>query len=594
MTNDWTQHPLEFILRQCAAAAPAPWYPSVYAREAGISRDDLDPHLDRLRMGGLIHLTDWVQGTGQGYALTLEGEQVVANPQALAQLRNGKVEDWSPPRREAARAEEEDQAIVERARAIEDALRDAGPPLVTYGLIFLNIFVFLGGLVLAAREQVPLGDYLALERGNPLQVKLQPKVRQIQRAFGAISGKDIERGEWWRLLACCFVHFGLAHLVGNMFMLWIVGPRLEQVWGHVRFLILYLIAGIAGSCGIVINNPESFGAGASGALWGILTSLAAWILLNRRFLGHSFASDWLRRLLFLFVLNAALSMMPGISAAAHFVGGAAGVIAAGLLNAQRFGRGLGRGLATLGIVALPIVCVGAVLVAQRVDPRWEALDYEYRRLLPSQEAERESSQTYQANVQPFLEDKLKVLTFSEAQQGIEGLGDTRGHLEAALDAMHREPYHLKEVEEERQKRIEMLQNKIRLCDTMALADFAAPLAEDALRQAARAYEDAELDAQRKLGLSMLTEAAAAAKADLLEKQETNLEEVASLVKQLTPSSAENLAKARQALLDDLEAEAQLMGLAAKKLRQGKRWTGEEERELEQQERRVRQLNPGRK
>src|SRR5207237_2779668 len=83
--------PLETILRQCAEAAPGPWYPSEYTRTKGISRDDLDPHLDQLRMAGLIHLTDWVQGQGQGYALTSEGEQVLQSPRELARLKAGKL-----------------------------------------------------------------------------------------------------------------------------------------------------------------------------------------------------------------------------------------------------------------------------------------------------------------------------------------------------------------------------------------------------------------------------------------------------------------------------------------------------------------------
>src|SRR5207245_5782671 len=84
---------LETILRQCAEAAPSPWYPSEFARTKGIQRDDLDPYLDRLRMSGLIHLTDWVQGQGQGYALTPDGQRILGNPRELARLRAGKLDN---------------------------------------------------------------------------------------------------------------------------------------------------------------------------------------------------------------------------------------------------------------------------------------------------------------------------------------------------------------------------------------------------------------------------------------------------------------------------------------------------------------------
>src|SRR5207245_10465761 len=84
---------LETILRQCAEAAPSPWYPSEFARTKGIQRDDLDPHLDQLRMAGLIHLTDWVQGQGQGYALTPAGKQILQSPRELARLRSGELDN---------------------------------------------------------------------------------------------------------------------------------------------------------------------------------------------------------------------------------------------------------------------------------------------------------------------------------------------------------------------------------------------------------------------------------------------------------------------------------------------------------------------
>src|SRR5690348_12053845 len=86
---------LETILLQCAHAAPEPWYPSQYAQANGMSRDDLDPFLDQLRMAGLVRLTDWVQGKGQGYALTPDGERVLQSPRELARVRAGKVPHFS-------------------------------------------------------------------------------------------------------------------------------------------------------------------------------------------------------------------------------------------------------------------------------------------------------------------------------------------------------------------------------------------------------------------------------------------------------------------------------------------------------------------
>src|SRR5204863_483354 len=82
--------PREIILLECAAAAPNPWYPKDYAQANGINRDSIDPPLDELRLGGLIHLTDWVQGKGQGYQLTAEGKQFLASPGVHERMRAGE------------------------------------------------------------------------------------------------------------------------------------------------------------------------------------------------------------------------------------------------------------------------------------------------------------------------------------------------------------------------------------------------------------------------------------------------------------------------------------------------------------------------
>ena len=65
MTDPAAEIP-ETILHNCAAAAPRPWFPAVYARDNGVVRDVLDSKVDWLRMGGLIRIADWVQGQGQG------------------------------------------------------------------------------------------------------------------------------------------------------------------------------------------------------------------------------------------------------------------------------------------------------------------------------------------------------------------------------------------------------------------------------------------------------------------------------------------------------------------------------------------------
>src|SRR5437016_13541713 len=134
------------------------------------------------------------------------------------------------------------------------------------------------------------------------------------------------------------------------------------------------MAGLGGSWAMVINKPFIIGPGASGALWGVLAAHAVWILTNRRYLPGPMASQMLRQVLVVLVINIGITYgVPNISAAAHFGGGAVGAVTAFLLNSQRYGRPLQRRLALAGLVALPLLCLGAVAEAERLDPRWQFL-----------------------------------------------------------------------------------------------------------------------------------------------------------------------------------------------------------------------------
>ena len=75
-----------------------------------------------------------------------------------------------------------------------------------------------------------------------------------------------------------FLHGGFLHLAGNMLYLWIFGNNVEDAMGKVRFIIFYVVCGIAAAFGQVIQNPDSTipMVGASGAISGIL---GAYLLL---------------------------------------------------------------------------------------------------------------------------------------------------------------------------------------------------------------------------------------------------------------------------------------------------------------------------
>ena len=102
---------------------------------------------------------------------------------------------------------------------------------------------------------------------------------------GAFTPYILDRGEYYRLFTANFLHFGIEHLANNMVVLFLLGDNLERALGHVKYLILYLLAGIGAnalSMGAEVNfNEFAVSAGASGAIFGVMGALIYVLLRNR-------------------------------------------------------------------------------------------------------------------------------------------------------------------------------------------------------------------------------------------------------------------------------------------------------------------------
>jgi len=137
-------------------------------------------------------------------------------------------------------------------------------------------------------------------------------------ALGAKVNAAIAAGEVWRLATPIFIHGGLLHLFVNMYSLQAIGPSAERLLGTPRMLAFYLISGLGGVTLSLAFSPHP-SVGASGALFGLLGVLAAFLLRHRPILGAS-AEISLRRIGMVALLNLGLGMLPGIDNWGH-VGG---------------------------------------------------------------------------------------------------------------------------------------------------------------------------------------------------------------------------------------------------------------------------------
>jgi membrane associated rhomboid family serine protease len=171
---------------------------------------------------------------------------------------------------------------------------------------------------------------------------------------GCVDG--VANGEWWRLLTAAFLHHGPIHLALNMVALWLIGGPLEQMLGHGRYLMLYIVSGLAGSAGALLVEPRAITVGASGAIFGIIGALLV--------VEYQRTGTIVGPALSLLVVNLAFTFfIPGISIGGHLGGLVGGIL--GALALSRFGRGhvaYGR-LGLLGIGSLVLIGVLSVAIA---------------------------------------------------------------------------------------------------------------------------------------------------------------------------------------------------------------------------------------
>lgn len=217
-------------------------------------------------------------------------------------------------------------------------LRDENPtrttPYIVYVLIAVNVLVYLYNGSLGPHSHNPLAGF-----------ELVPA-----RLAGGRDYAASPVAPWLTIFTSMFMHANLLHVGGNMLYLWIFGNNIEDVLGHFKFLVFYLLAGVAAALAQVAASPMSHipMVGASGAIAGVLgayfvlfprariislvilqvTALPAWIVLG----------FWI----ILQVINSALMAGGhggGVAYMAHIGGFLAGIVMIFLLGGGRLLRG---------------------------------------------------------------------------------------------------------------------------------------------------------------------------------------------------------------------------------------------------------------
>ncbi|MEW9094096.1 MAG: rhomboid family intramembrane serine protease [Clostridiaceae bacterium] len=152
---------------------------------------------------------------------------------------------------------------VNRKRGLEKAT-------ITYIFIGINIFMYI---------------ITAFLSGNLIDSNVNVLV-----FLGAKFNPLIDRGQYYRLLTCTFLHGGIVHLGFNMYALYSIGPFVEKVYGKWKYAFIYLVSGIVSSTFSYMFSP-SISIGASGSIFGLLGACAVMALKYKDRIGRGFINN---------------------------------------------------------------------------------------------------------------------------------------------------------------------------------------------------------------------------------------------------------------------------------------------------------------
>lgn len=170
--------------------------------------------------------------------------------------------------------------------------------------------------------------------------------------LGGVNSQLIKYGEPWRIFTAMWLHNSFIHILMNMCFLYFIGRDLELIFGHWRFLVIFLISGIVGDATAgVFSKSNVVSAGASSALFGLLGAGLVLVLFNAQ---YRYVSS---QLLGIFFANIILNLTdPSISLSAHLGGCFSGILCGLLLTPT-------AGLITSLLIRLPLtIAINYILV----------------------------------------------------------------------------------------------------------------------------------------------------------------------------------------------------------------------------------------
>ena len=195
---------------------------------------------------------------------------------------------------------------------------------------------------------------------NPM---LGPRIAVLQRLGAKDDLAIFERGEWWRIAACNWLHAGVIHCLLNMGAIWAIGGDLERVFGFCRVAVLYMLSGLFGTVVSIVFLPGTLSVGASASVFGLVGANWADIIVN--FCARcTLKGSGVVCLTIATILNVAIGFTPFVDNFMHMGGMVAGLVIGLASFAQKAHRdpATGRRVHTCLQEAVVLVAVALLLL----------------------------------------------------------------------------------------------------------------------------------------------------------------------------------------------------------------------------------------
>ena len=242
---------------------------------------------------------------------------------------------------------------VKQSEEINKAMNLKGSNLyVTYSIIAINVVVF----ILMAINGAGIFDANAL----------------VHISWGSNYSPLTLSGDWWRLVSCMFIHFGILHLVMNTYALYMAGVYLEPMLGKTKFIVAYLCTGVIASIASLWWHKEGVNsAGASGAIFGMYGVFLALLFTN--LIPKQVRSSLLQSIGVFVVFNLIYGMKAGVDNAAHVGGLLSGIVTGFIFYPllKKEGQETKNNLALIGIAGATILAAWLYLNSpgNKLDPQ---------------------------------------------------------------------------------------------------------------------------------------------------------------------------------------------------------------------------------